>query len=100
MRLPGGKVVCDGLPPGGGAPTPAGGAPTPVKRVSSEAPGRAVKRVLSSLVPRSSLMTAIHAPRAEGRGHAPIRVLPAGQCKDRHANATGRDQRSRNVRML
>src|SRR4029453_6130020 len=79
MRLPGGKVVCAG-------PPPRGGAPTPVKRVSSEAPGRAVKRVLSSLVPRSSLIVRSRCrqqPWYLRPLRAQIRVLPGGQCKDR-----------------
>src|SRR5215471_20239364 len=83
MRLPGGKVTCAGPPPGGG------GEPTPVNRVSSEAPKRAVKRVLSSPVSRSSLMRAIQVPRpairAQWPRRAPIRVLPPGQCKERDA---------------
>jgi hypothetical protein len=48
-----------------GLPPVAGGEPTPVKRVSSSAPRPAANRVLSSLVPRSSLMSAIHVPAAD-----------------------------------
>src|SRR5882672_2897753 len=81
MMLPGGKVA-SGLPP-----VP-GGEPTPVKRVSSSpAPRPAANRVLSSLVPRSSLISAIQVPQlASARQwlrHWPIRELPIGQCKDR-----------------